>query len=444
MTRWDAFTATCGLLRAGLLGGERPARADIAWELMIEVASFHYVAPALAWCLRDEPMPDDVGEYFSSVAALNGQRNERMLAGAARVAALLNGIGIEPVLLKGCAMLAEGLYPDPSLRLMGDADILIPRERAAEAVAVLTGAGFATKASDVVVPPAHHHLQPLHDPETGLGVELHTDVMSRESDAVIATDWFCTDARLLTLRGHRVRVPAPTPNAGHCIFHSQIFHSLHARKTLQLRSLLDLALLRARHDAAIDWAVLDRRFAAAGFGEALATYLHFADALFGQPAPALSHAPAPGALAELSRLQSRDSFHTQIENLQRLVDGLQSELSSTMAARDRQQAETEGLRTSRLDLEAKYTALQAETERLRTTQVEMQAKHAMLLAETKQLRAAQADREAKHAALQAELAAATQARERLERDRADVLASRSWRWTTPLRALVAASRRWTQ
>lgn len=399
MTRWDAFTATCGFLRAGLLGGELPLQKDVAWELMIEVASFHYVAPALAWCLRDEPIPDDVGEYFSSVAALNRQRNERMLVGVARVAALLNGIGIEPVLLKGCAMIAEGLYPDPSLRLMGDADILIPRERAGETAAVLAGAGFATKPSDVIVPPAHHHLQPLHDPETGLGVELHTDVISIEPDAVIATDWFCADAKALTFRGHRVRVPAPTPNAGHCIYHSQVFHSLHARKKIQLRSLLDLALLRARHEAAIDWSVLDRRFAAAGLGEVLAAYLHFADALFGQPAPALSHAPAPDALAELRRVESRDSFQVQIEGLKGLVDWLQSELSRTLMTRDRMQAEME------------------------------------------QLRAARVDREVEHAALQTKLTAAMRARAMLEQDYANVLVSRSWRWTMPLRALFAAALR---
>ena len=360
MTRWDAFSATCGFLRAGLLDGERPSQKDVAWELVIEVASFHYVAPALAWCLRDESMPADVGEYFSSVAALSRQRNDRMLVGLARVAALLNGIGIEPVLLKGCAVLGEGLYPDRSLRLMGDADILIPRERAADAVAALTGAGFATKASDVIVPPTHHHLQLLHDPETGLGVELHTDVMSRAPDAVIATDWFCTDARVMTFRGQRVRVPEPTRNVGHCIFHSQIFHALHAHNKIQLRHLLDLALLRARHEAAIDWTVLDRRFAAAGLGDALAAYLHFADILFGQPAPVLSHAPQPGALAELRRVQSRDSFQVQIEGLKEIIDAIQSELSRTMMMRDGLQAEAEQLRASRVDLEAKHTALQAE------------------------------------------------------------------------------------
>lgn len=444
MTRWDAFVATCDFLRAGLLGGKRPSRTDIAWELIIEVASFHYVAPALAWCLRDETMPADVVEYFSSVAALNRQRNERMLAGVARVAALLNRIGIEPILLKGCAMLAAGVYPDPSLRLMGDADVLIPREQAAEAISVLTRAGFATKTSDVIVPPGHHHLQPLHDPETGLGVELHTDVLSTEPDAVIATGWFCIDARPLTFHGYRVRIPAPTANAGHCIFHSQIFHSLHAQKKLQLRHLLDLALLRARHEGAIDWPMLDRRFAAAGFGEALATYLHFGEVFFGQPASPMSHAPAAGALAELRRVQSRDSFQVQIEGLKELVDAKQNELSRTIVTRDHWRVENEQLKAQRADLEAKHAALEAEVKQLRAARAEVEEDRAALQVETEQLRTIRVDLEEKHTALQAKLAIVTQARATLEQDHAHVLASRSWRWTKLLRALLAVFRSWTQ
>ena len=392
MTRWDALVAICGSLRAGLLGGERRSADNVRWDLAIEIASFHLVTPALAWCLRDEPMPEDVGEYFSSVAALNRQRNAQMLAGLDRVTAALNAVDIEPVLLKGCAILAEGLYPDPSLRMMGDADVLIPRERAADAVAALTRAGFATKTSDVLVPPGHHHLQMLHDPDSGLCLELHTDVVSTAPGAIVATDWFCEHARPLTFRNQRVRIAEPTRNAAHGIFHSQLFHGLLSRNKIHLRYLLDLALIRARHAAAIDWAELDGRFCAAGFGEALATYLHFAEALFGQPMPKLTHAPRPGALAELRSVESRDSFHAQIEWLKECHDVLQTELSRVMLERDR---------------------LQVEAERSR----------------------------AADAALQAELDTVSRTHGDLERERARMLTSRSWRWTRPLRTLVAALRR---
>ena len=389
MTRWDALTTICGDLRAGLLGGQREVERGVPWELIIEVSSFHYVTPTLAWCLSDDAtVPSDVRDYFAAMASLNSERNERMLATLARTTSILNAIDIEPVLLKGAAYLVEGIYPEPGLRILGDIDILIPRDRGATAVAALRAAGFGEMLSDVVPPPSHHHLPTLHDPVTGTGVELHTDVMSRAPDAVIATSWFCEMTRPAVFRDGRVRLPDPTRNLAHAIFHGEIFHSNYAAKKTQLRYLLDVAMLRKRHGPAIDWNDIDRRFGAAGVGEVLATHLAFAAALLGQPAPTLSHGPREGALAELCSTESRDSFASQIERLKGACDWLLTEWGRVIASRDRIQAEFE-----------------------RTV--------------------------AAHAQAESERAEATRALDL-------VRASRSWRFTAPLRAILGASRRWRQ
>jgi Uncharacterised nucleotidyltransferase len=335
MTRWEAFTTVCSCLRAGLLGGEHPHQAEITWELMIEVASFHYATPTLAACFDpDMDVPADVRDYFGSVLALNEERNEQILSTLARVAGLLNAIDIEPVLLKGAALLVEGIYPQPSMRILGDIDILIPKDRSAEVSDALKAVGFDTKWS-AVSPPTHHHLPMLLDPETGTGVELHTDVISRSADAVIATDWFCEMVRPALFRGQRVRLPEPTRNAGHIIFHSEIFHGLYTLNKVQLRHVIDLALLRARHEKAIDWDELDRRFSAADAGEVLATYLHLVGELLGQAAPRLSHAPRSDAMTELRSTESRNGFHFQIERLQTTCDGLLTHSSYLHSERDR-------------------------------------------------------------------------------------------------------------
>ena len=335
MTRWEAFTTVCSYLRSGLLGGEHTQQAEVTWELMIEIASFHYATTTLATCLDPGmEVPADVRDYFAAALALNKKRNEQILSTLARVAGLLNAIDIEPVLLKGAALLVEGIYPQPSMRILGDIDILIPKDRSAEACAALQAVGFDTKWS-AVSPPTHHHLPMLLDPATGTGVELHTDVISRSADAVIATDWFCEMVRPVVFRGQRVRLPEPTRNAGHIIFHSEIFHGLYTLNKVQLRHVIDLALLRARHEQAIDWDELDRRFSAADAGEVLATYLHLAGELLGQAAPRLSHAPRKDAMTELRATESRDGFHFQIERLQSTCDGLLTHSSFLHSERDR-------------------------------------------------------------------------------------------------------------
>ena len=175
MNRWDAFTAVCGHLRAGLLGGEPPRRhPSISWELLVEVSSHHRVTPALAWCLKDWPdVPAEAREYLDTILALNGRRNEALLAALARIVAACNAIGVEPVPLKGAARLIERNYPAPSLRFLGDLDVLIPAERSADAFAALQAIGFRANADFEAL----HHLPMLYDREAGGAVELHTDVV---------------------------------------------------------------------------------------------------------------------------------------------------------------------------------------------------------------------------------------------------------------------------
>ena len=175
MTRWDAFADVCGYLRAGLLGGEPPRRRrNREWKLLIEMSSFDFVTPSLAGCLHGQPgIPREIRDYLDAVLTLNGQRNELLLEALSRIVAALNVIDIEPVLMKGCARLVEGEYPQPNMRFLGDLDILVPANRAADAYAALMANGFGEKPEDTIHPPDHHHLRVLHEHKTGAAVEIH-------------------------------------------------------------------------------------------------------------------------------------------------------------------------------------------------------------------------------------------------------------------------------
>jgi hypothetical protein len=295
--------AVCDHLRAGLLGGEPPPRQrSISWELLVEASSHQRVTPALAWCLKNTPdLPAEVRDYFDAVLALNSKRNEALLAGLGRVVAACNAIGVEPVPLKGSARLVERNYPAPSLRFLGDLDVLITADRSANAVAALQAIGFYTKADSQGPPPSHHHLPMLNDPEGGGGVELHTDVISGDAARVIPTVWFIAGTRPDVFQNLRIRLADATRSVGHIVVHDQLLHEGNRRGSVELRQILDLAVIRATHESTIDWAELDDRFCRIGLGEVLATYLHIAEALFGQPAPQLSCKPRPRAVEDFRR-----------------------------------------------------------------------------------------------------------------------------------------------
>lgn len=392
MTRWEAFETVCRCLRATLLErGEPPPLNDASPELMIEISSFHYVTPALAWGLKSRPdVPAKLGEFLDAILLLNGKRNAGMLAGLTKAIDALNRIGIEPIPLKGAAYLLDGIYPDPSARFFGDLDMLVPAERSTDAFAALQGAGFATKPEDVILPPGHHHLPMLHDRDTGAGVELHTDVLIKHFDPAITTAWFCERARPAQFNGRSIRLPDATRSVAHCIIHSQLFHNLNDR--IELRRFLDSALIRTRHESEIDWDEIDHRLSNLKFGQGLATYLMFAEHLFGQKAPTLSQSPKPDAVADLRAVESRDHFQAWATNMKKIQDSLQSQLSLMTAERN---------------------SLRGEIERAN----------------------------AEHDRLQSELGAMTTARAAAQTEIGQLRRSRSWRLTQPLRAAATVARR---
>jgi hypothetical protein len=283
--------------------------------LLIEASSYHYVTPALAWCLKERPdVPSEVRDYLNTIFALNGRRNEALLATLTRIVSALNAIDIEPVLLKGAARLVECTYPIPALRFLGDLDVLIPPERSSDASASLQAIGFRANAADPL-PPSHHHLPMLHDRKTGGGVELHTNLVGGKRREVLPTAWFQAGIRPFLFRNLRIRLPDPTRSVGHIIVHDQLDHGNNRIRRIELRQVLDLAMIRAHQENAIDWAELDHRFCQLGLGGILATYLLIAEELLGQPAPRLRCGPRSDAIEDLRRVVEASNWSRLWERL---------------------------------------------------------------------------------------------------------------------------------
>jgi hypothetical protein len=125
----------------------------------------------------------------------------------------------------------------------------------------------------------------LFEPETGAAVELHTSALHRRSEHIIPALQFHRNTRSVIFRGACVRLPDATRTVGHNIVHDALDHDGHLQRRVELRQLLDLVMIRTRHEKAIDWAELDRCFSNAGVGHVLATNLKSAEGLFGMPVP---------------------------------------------------------------------------------------------------------------------------------------------------------------
>lgn len=121
--------------------------------------------------LGAEAFDAEVAGRLKGLYRRSWSHNQLIFKRAAEAIAVLEGAGIETLVTKG-ASLALLSYGDVGVRPMDDVDVLVPIERTTEAIETLSGAGWSPDHDD---PPAWtevHHSLGFAGPESG-NVDLH-------------------------------------------------------------------------------------------------------------------------------------------------------------------------------------------------------------------------------------------------------------------------------
>lgn len=149
---------------------DMPAAFDSAatdWEALYREAR-NQALPLLIWDAFTEEeracIPDAVATRWEQSALLHIMKNEQLLYEQTQVLQQLDAAGILCVILKGSASAA--CYPNPSLRVMGDIDLLVKPEQQREAVKVLQAHGYGE-----VLEETHHCHMTISKGE--ITVEVH-------------------------------------------------------------------------------------------------------------------------------------------------------------------------------------------------------------------------------------------------------------------------------
>lgn len=126
------------------LVGDRPGVPEgIDWEGAVALLrSYGLEGLAVAAHRRSGLLPPWVADELEPAYRFTGLHSALTLEAACRARRALADAGIPSLLYKGAALLEDGTYPDPGARRMDDADMLIPAERADEAVRRLRSDGF--------------------------------------------------------------------------------------------------------------------------------------------------------------------------------------------------------------------------------------------------------------------------------------------------------------
>lgn len=245
------------LLQAALADGYSAITAFSAWQAGVDWAddleggSFRLlplVHANLARAGYDDPIMARLrGIYRYSWCAAQGH-----LANGVAALGQLRAADIPVIVSKGLA-LATCYYDSPALRPMSDIDLLVPANRALDAVSVLNAGGWHE--FDGSNEQWGHRREDMLALIAGLGlrhprfgeIDLHWRLL-RESGGEATDAMFWRDAQAAIIGGVDTLRPSPT----HMLFHV-IVHGLQPNVMSPLRWIADAAMVLRRDGDAIDW-----------------------------------------------------------------------------------------------------------------------------------------------------------------------------------------------
>lgn len=258
---------------------------------MVELAEEHGLAPALWLVCRDRQLapPAVLGERLRSHHRSNVGRMIVLRQQVADVVGLMDEAGVDAVLLKGAAHLAEGIFDDIGQRVMSDIDVLVPPGDMERAGAALAAAGYDRA-------PQPFGLE-QHDVEYESGaakavVELHRSIGTPPLTAVLPVEQLRARARRVAAGAVEARVLCSRDALAHHVLHAQVQDREYAYLGLPLRQLHTFHVLRrAWGDDAVTRTIAELE--AAGFGPHARFHVDTAACLFD---PEHDAAARPGLL----------------------------------------------------------------------------------------------------------------------------------------------------
>ncbi|MES2497896.1 MAG: nucleotidyltransferase family protein [Pseudomonadota bacterium] len=150
------------------------------WTSLLSIARAERLDGSLAYRLADLPLPAPVTRALEDARAQAEFGRTQALWEVEMARRALGPLGIAPVLLKGSAFAFAGL-PAGVGRLVGDLDILVPRDRLDDVEAALLMAGFEWAKDDAYSQGYYrrwmHELPPLVHRDRGSMIDVHHTIL---------------------------------------------------------------------------------------------------------------------------------------------------------------------------------------------------------------------------------------------------------------------------
>jgi Uncharacterised nucleotidyltransferase len=274
------------LLRAALTPDERALAAWQEIRSQIDIATLDGTTQALLPVLRKNLLAlgveDELINLFKGVHRYSWARNQMLLAPMMPVVAVLERAGVQTMLLKGAAFVADRRL-DAGMRSMNDVDVLVRSDRVGEAITVLLESGLTPVGE---VPPWYveeyaprfvpsHGFRDVHDRQ----LDLHWHVLHASCQAG-ADDEFWAAAQDIELLGVSTRALCASDE-----LLLVILHGLRWNEIPTYRWVVDAALLCSGAIGAIDYGRLAEQGLLRRVSVALQAGLEYLHRVLGIPVP---------------------------------------------------------------------------------------------------------------------------------------------------------------
>jgi hypothetical protein len=262
------------------------------WRRLTWLSGCYLITPSLAHqlarCGLMELIPEDVAAQLREVADNVTLRNQQFQSQLAELVAAFDAASLPYAVLKGGAYLVAPVYPTAFMRVMGDLDLLVARERLEETCGILSVLGYDQVEDESLErrkPTLHRHLSPfLHDGHIA-AVELHREALPTHLAACAPAAELLRTRQCHRADGQDCYTLSPTFRLLNLVMHSEIIDCGYANGAIPLRGLEEYAYTVKAEGGAIDWLLLRNCFSQVGRLHVLMSFLWLANRLLGVPMP---------------------------------------------------------------------------------------------------------------------------------------------------------------
>lgn len=266
----------------------------VDWNGLVDKADWHETAALLLHHLEAAGQVEAIPERaLSKLNAIKLEQRVRFFfflqPELLRVLEGMGSAGVEIIPLKG-AFLMNRVYPEVSLRPVGDLDLLARAEDLPRAMRTLAELGYRSKSGGDLLPSGanadHHHCPRVLSPDGAVELELHRHVVRRRTPLYFPVERFWERSAGGEIEGRPARVLAGRDLVTHLCLAFFLDRRRRTRGYGSLRQLTDLSESIRRFERDIDWEGMIREYRDGALQAPLYVALRSAQELLEAPVPA--------------------------------------------------------------------------------------------------------------------------------------------------------------